>query len=206
MKTLQTIGLYRLVTATVVAAAIITQLVYGIQTIDGFTVTNFFSFFTIESNIIGAVVFGITGVAALQKRSVERLAYLRGAATLYMTITGIVYVLLLSNADVQTPLPWVNLVLHYIFPVIIVIDWLLDNPVRSIRFKKALVWLIFPLVYAAYSFVRGASTGWYPYPFLNVDALGAHDVLVNCLFIAAGGVLAVGAIVGLAKLDEGRRR
>lgn len=206
MQRLQAIGLYRLVTTAVVAAAIITQLVYGIQTIDGFTVTNFFSFFTIESNIIGAVVLGVAGVAALQKRSIERLAYLRGAATLYMTITGIVYVLLLSNADVQTPLPWVNLVLHYIFPVVILVDWLLDNPARSIRFKKALVWLIFPLLYAAYSFVRGASTGWYPYPFLNVDAIGVHDVLVNCLFIAAGGVLAVGAIVGLAKLDEGKRR
>jgi hypothetical protein len=206
MKTHQTIGLYRLVTAAVVAAAVITQLVYGTQTIDGFSAANFFSFFTIESNIIGAAVFGITGIAALKKRSVERLAYVRGGATLYMTITGIVYVLLLSNADVQTPLPWVNLTLHYIFPVIIMIDWLLDNPVQSIRFKKALIWLVFPLLYGAYSLIRGASTGWYPYPFLNVDVIGLTDVLVNCLFIAVGGLLAVGAIVGLAKLDEGKRR
>lgn len=206
MKTTQTIGIYRIITAFVVVAAIITQLTYGVQNINGFSVANFFSFFTIESNIIGAVVFAITGIAALQKRSVERLAYLRGAATLYMTITGIVYVLLLSNADVQTPLPWVNLVLHYIFPIIIVADWLLDNPARQITFKKSLAWLIFPLLYAVYSLIRGSSTGWYPYPFLDVSTLGLSDVLVNCLFIAAGGILAVGTVVGLAKLDENKRR
>jgi hypothetical protein len=206
MKAYQTIGLYRLATAALVAAAIITQLVYGIQNISGFSVPNFFSFFTIESNVIGAVVFAIIGVAALQKRSIERLAYLRGAATLYMTITGVVYVLLLSNADVQTPLPWVNLTLHYIFPVIILVDWLLDNPKQTIRFKRALVWLIFPLLYGIYSLVRGTSTGWYPYPFLNVDVLGITEVLVNSLFISIFGVLAVGSIVGLAKLDEGKRR
>jgi hypothetical protein len=206
MKYKQIIASYRLLTSLLVAAAVITQLVYGLHNITGFTATNFFSFFTIQSNIIGAVVFGITGYAALQNHTVERLAYLRGAATLYMTITGIIYVLLLSNADVQTPLPWVNLTLHYIFPVIIVIDWLFDNPARRIRFKKALVWLVFPLLYAAYSFIRGAATGWYPYPFLNVDILSVTEVLINCIFISICGVLAVGSIVGLAKLDDSKRR
>ncbi len=201
MKTTQTIGLYRLVTAIVVLAAVITQLLHGAQQAT-FSATNFFSFFTIESNILGAVVFAVTGWAAYQNRNVTKLVLLRGASTLYMAITGIVYSLLLANADVQTPIPWVNAVLHYIFPVIIVADWLIDPPKKRITFKRALTWLTFPVVYAMYSLVRGAYVHWYPYPFLNVDVLGYAQVTANCVVVAIGGLVILATIVGLPRLTK----
>ncbi len=202
MKTAQTIGLYRLVTSIVVITAVITQLVYGMQTIYAYSVVNFFSFFTIESNVFGAAVFAVAGWAAYKNRSIAHLAAIRGASTLYMAITGIVYSLLLANADVQTPIPWINAVLHYIFPVLIVADWLIDPPKKTITFKKALIWLTFPVVYAIYSLVRGASTHWYPYPFLNVDTLGYGQVLANCIVVAIGGLAILAAVVGLPKLTN----
>ncbi len=189
-------------TSIVVIAAVITQLIYGIQTIDGYSIVNFFSFFTIESNILGATVFAVAGWAACQNRTITKLAALRGASTLYMVITGIVYSLLLANADVQTPIPWINAVLHYIFPVLIMVDWLIDQPKKSITFNKALVWLTFPVTYVVYSLVRGASTQWYPYPFLNVDTLGYGQVAANCIVIAAGGLVILAAVVGLPKLTN----
>ena len=202
MKTSQTIGLYRLIIAIVVVVAVTTQLVYGIQNSQVFSVLNFFSFFTIESNILGAAVFTVAGWAAYQNRSIAKLAFLRGASTLYMAITGIVYSLLLANADVQTPIPWVNAVLHYIFPVLIVADWIIDPPKKTITFKKALKWLLFPVAYAAYSLIRGGYVHWYPYPFLNVDTLGYTTVAVNCVFVAVGGLAILAAIVGLPKLTK----
>lgn len=43
-----------------------------------------------------------------------------------MLLTGTVYSLLLVNVDVQTPVPWVNFTLHYLMPVAMLTDWLLD--------------------------------------------------------------------------------
>jgi len=89
---------------------------------------------------------------------------LRGAASLYMAITGIVFSVLLAGLDVElTAVPWDNTVLHYIMPVVVVADWVIDLPGTRIAFKSALVWLAFPLTYVAYSLIRGHLTGWYPY-------------------------------------------
>ena len=62
-----------------------------------FNAANFFSFFTIESNILTAIVLG---VGALRDPRGHGWQLFRGAVTLYMTITGIVYNLLLTNTGV----------------------------------------------------------------------------------------------------------
>jgi hypothetical protein len=171
---------YKLVLAAVVIAAVIVQLMHGLQS-PTFSIANFFSFFTIESNIIGAIILLLSTAVSGRK-----LDYWRGAATFYMTITGVIYVVLLSGADVQTPLPWVNAVLHYIFPVALLIDWVIDRPRQKLLLRKSLLWLLLPMAYAAYSLVRGHFVHWYPYPFINVDKLGYASILLNCLIIAPG--------------------
>ena len=128
---------------------------------------NFFSFFTIQSNIIGAVAVTIAALAGPAARGSVWLSQLRGAATLYMGVTGMIFSLLLSGADVQTPIPWVNSVLHYIFPLFIVIDWLVDRSVRPLALRQGLVFLVYPVAYLAYSLIRGPIVDWYPYPFLD---------------------------------------
>jgi hypothetical protein len=61
------------------------------------SLANYFSFFTIESNMLAAAMLLVGGL--LDPRS-DRWASVRGAITLYMTITGIVYAGLLSGQDV----------------------------------------------------------------------------------------------------------
>ena len=168
--------IYRLLVAGLVAAAIITQLAHGLKG-PHFSVVNFFSFFTIQSNLFGLLVFAISAVLLMCRRTWRVLPFLRGAATTYMIMTGIIFALLLSGkTDVQTTLPWVNTVVHQLFPIIIAVDWLIDSPGR-IPYHKALWWLIYPLAYLAYSLVRGSIVHWYPYPFLN-PATGGYDKLV----------------------------
>lgn len=182
------LGVFRLAFAVLALAAVWTQLALGLQRED-FVITNFFSFFTIESNLLGAVVFLITGFAAL-RAGTDRLAMFRGAATLYMTTTGVIYFLLLRGleASLQTPVPWVNTVLHYLMPLAVLADWLVVPPDRKIAFRQALIWLLFPGAYVLYSLVRGRIVNWYPYPFLNAAEQSYGQIAVTT----------VGMLVGLA--------
>ena len=60
--------------------------------------------------------------------------------------------------------------------------WLLFVPKGALRFYHPPVWIILPLVYAAAMLIRGHFGGMlinqsrYPYPFMDVDVLGAGRV------------------------------
>ena len=60
--------------------------------------------------------------------------------TVYILIVGIGFALLLSGlTDVDfTAVPWNNTVLHYVMPVVMLIDLLIDRPAKRIRFGTAL--------------------------------------------------------------------
>ncbi|UKS57554.1 Pr6Pr family membrane protein [Exiguobacterium acetylicum] len=141
-----------------------------------FNPINFFSYFTILSNLLFAILLLLTGWS---KTAYTKTTPVRGATTLYMIITGLVYITLLRGLEesLQTPIPWVNTVLHYIMPTFSLINWLIFIPRYSLRRIHALLWLVFPLVYLVYSLVRGRYTDFYPYPFLNVTTQGIGNVL-----------------------------
>lgn len=163
---------------------------------------NFVSFFTIQSNLLAAVVLTVVAVRGGAPRS-ARLDYARGAVTLYMLITGVVFALLLSNLSEQLQLtrPWVDAMLHQVAPIVVVLDWLVDPPRARITTRAALTWLAYPAAYIAYTLVRGPIVDWYPYPFLDVDAHGYPAVLLNCLALAVGF-----AVVALVVAAVGNRR
>lgn len=170
--------------------AIAIQLIRTTQ--NGNSAANFFSFFTIESNILAAIVLLIVGFGALAGAKAYRtFAFIRGAATLYMVMTGIVFALLLSGLEqrLQVTIPWVNIVLHYIMPVVMLVDWLLFPPKFRFSFGQTLFWLIFPLAYLVYSLIRGSLIGWYPYPFLDVSQIGWVSVIVMSVVIAIGAAV-----------------
>jgi hypothetical protein len=159
---------YKLFFGLLGTIAIFTEIIVGLGR--GVLIpANFFSFFTIEANIFAAIIFLIGGFALLRGKTYKYGALLRGAATLYMITTGIIFGVLLSGYDptLLTFVPWDNIVLHYIIPVAVFADWLIDPPKIRLSFKKVLVWLIFPFTYLAYTLIRGAITGRYPYPFLD---------------------------------------
>lgn len=194
------IASYRLIMAAVVCAAVLTQLMSSIE--HHRSITNFFSFFTIESNIIGMSVIAISAFAVLAGKKWKQEAMLRGAAATYMLVTGIIFALLLSGltARLQTTIPWVNSVLHYIFPIFMVLDWIIDPPKQLITFKRALCWIVFPVAYVTYSLVRGPLVDWYPYPFLDPADGGYLKLLVTCLVMLTGGIVLIGALLAIQRL------
>lgn len=86
----------------------------------GFSLVNYFSYFTIESNIAAAVVLIVGGLRDPQSRTWQTV---RGAVTLYMVITGIVYAVLLSDVDVTLNDAWINAALHQVLPLVLLADW-----------------------------------------------------------------------------------
>jgi hypothetical protein len=69
-------------------AAIVVQFRFSVGNVAGFSPSNFFSFFTIQSNILAALVL-LLGARP----------FVRGAAVLYMCVTGLVYATLLSGLE-----------------------------------------------------------------------------------------------------------
>jgi hypothetical protein len=168
-----------------------------------FNPVNFFSFFTIENNILVFVVLLLSAIAVAMGKN-SKLDALRSATTVYILIVGIGFSVLLAGIEgiTLTAVQWDNAVLHYIMPVALLVDFLLDRPKRKLLFKQSLVWLLFPIIYVAYSLTRGALVGWYPYPFLNPDTKGYGAVAFTVCGLL---VLALGLSWIITKLSGKRK-
>ncbi len=165
----------------------------------GVYVVNFFSFFTIESNLIAAAaaLIGFVALLAGSRRDPVWFLVLRLCAATYMATTGIVYNTLLRGIDLPqgSTSPWSNELLHVVAPALMVVDWLFAPGRRPLSFRSIGVVVAFPIVWAAYTLIRGPLTAdplrgastWYPYPFLDpaLSPLGYGAVAMYVVLIAA---------------------
>jgi hypothetical protein len=83
-------------------------------------------------------------------------------------------------------LGWVDFVLHKLFPVIVVLDWIVDPPTVHLAPRDAITWLVYPLIWTGLTLVRGAADGWYPYPFLDPANGGYGQVAVTAIAVTIG--------------------
>ncbi|WP_434560425.1 Pr6Pr family membrane protein [Pseudomonas sp. R1-6] len=167
---------------------------------------NFFSFFTVLTNTLAAVVltWEVTRRESAVRRWFLRPAVRSGIAV-SIALVGLAYNVLLRH--LWQPEGWqfiADELLHDIMPVLFIIYWGLWVPKGTLRLGHVGLWMIYPLVYFAYILLRGDLLAAYPYPFIDVTSLGYPQVFIN-----AGGVLAgfVGIALGVVGLDRwlGRR-
>lgn len=174
-----------------VGFAVLTLFAIVVQLTDSSHITNFFSYFTIQSNIIGAIVLLIGGLAV--PRESKSWSLVRGGAAMYLGLTGIIYNTLLTGPeiDVQVSYEWINNVFHRVMPIVLVLDLVLIPMAHRIRWRESLVWTLYPLGYLAYSLVRGPVVDWYPYPFIDPREDGGYlqvilfSVVVYLVFVGA---------------------
>jgi uncharacterized membrane protein len=154
--------------------------------------TNFFgrlvrvvSFFTIQSNILSAVVS--VQLARNPARDGAGWRVLRLDALFGIAVTGIVYSTVLAR--VHEPHGWkqvsTNTVFHYVVPLAMVICWLISGPRPRITGKVVAWALAWPVAWLGYCLAFGAGSGWYPYPFVDVATQGYGRVLLNALAVTA---------------------
>lgn len=190
---------YRAIGAAAILTAVVYQQVKGLDA-GGWHTTNYFSYFTILSNLFAAGILLAGALRGSGPRS-KTTDMLRGAAVMYMLTTGIVYAVLLSGNKVS--IPWTNAIVHKIMPLVMIADWLIDPPQTELPLRETLLWLSFPVLYIAYTLTRGAIVNWYPYFFVNPHHAGGYLAVI-------GGILAIGvgmiALIGLVTWMGNRRR
>jgi hypothetical protein len=161
-------------------------------------VGNLFTFFTILSNLLVAVTN-----AALALRPDARSTLLRVArfdAVLAITVTGVVYHLLLAGLyHLRGAEEVANQLFHTVTPLLTVVGWLLFGPRGLVDRRVVALAVLCPLAWLAFTLVRGAAIGWYPDPFVDVGALGYGRVAVNCAGIT---LLFVAVAVAYAGIDR----
>jgi len=178
---------FRLVFAALSLAAVATQFI-TVTLAKGHSVVNFFSYFTNLSNIIISVVFIVSAIRLITGRAPTTTdTAIRGAAVVYIAFVGLVFNTLLRDVDLGDLIPWVNAIVHFALPIAAVVDWLVWPPRRRLPFRVTFLWMIFPAIYVAYSLIRGAITGFYPYPFFSPAQPGGHGgVALYCLVMLVG--------------------
>ncbi|MGA8355412.1 MAG: Pr6Pr family membrane protein, partial [Solirubrobacteraceae bacterium] len=165
------------------ALAALAAIGYDVAAGPGVSDADYFSYFTVLSNLFAAAMLMHGALRPASERSYA-VELLRGAAVAYILTTGIVYLLLLSGH--APTYPWVNAILHYLMPVAVTLDWLLDPPrSRLAPAQTVVLWTVFPLLYVLCTLARGAIVGWYPYFFVNPHRSGGY-------LLVAGDCLAVG--------------
>jgi peptidoglycan/xylan/chitin deacetylase (PgdA/CDA1 family) len=160
-----------------------------------FKPVDFLSDFAVLANLFIAFLF-LASVWVGKRGHV--FALLRGAAVVYMVAAGIGHAVsaVPEGAQAAVTAPWVDMVLHKVMPVVAVADWLLVPPRVRIWMEQLRRWVVFPIMFIAYSLIRGHLTGWYPYSFLDPSASGGYfGVAAYCLATVAAVVALSAAVV-----------
>ena len=143
--------------------------------------TNLFSYFTIHSNLLLLAVLVPALLYGLLDRPEPRwLTALRALATTYMAVTGVTFALMLANAQLLDHLflvPLSSKFLHFVLPLYAVLDFLLAPGRHRLPWAFAWAALAYPVLWGAYTLVRGRMVDWYPYAFLDPAAVGGYQVV-----------------------------
>ena len=89
--------------------------------------------------------------------------------------------------------------LHVVIPLVFIVYWYLFAPKGGLGWKNAFPWLIYPLVYAIFVLFRGALSGFYPYPFIDVNTLGYNQVVLNSVGLFIGFLLLSQLFIAITK-------
>lgn len=172
-----------------------------------FNPLNFFTFFTILSNLLAMGVL-LEGGRRMLTGAPPVPDMIRGAAVVYMTVTYIVFAILLRDLqeELQTHVAWVDSVFHRLAPIVLMIGWVVDPPRERISFRRSLWWLSFPLLWVIFTMIRGAVDGRYPYPFLDPANGGYGTVLVYVVAITALFLLVCWVVAAGGSALRARRR
>ncbi|WP_248746291.1 Pr6Pr family membrane protein [Pseudomonas sp. MWU12-2037] len=151
----------------------------------------FFSYFTVLTNILVAVVLTC---AAISGDSPFRRFFLnpkvQGGVTAAIVLVGLAYNLLLRHTWNPQGLQWVaDELLHDVMPVLFVIYWWFCVPKGTLQWRDFWPWLIYPALYFVYALVRGYFVGSYPYPFIDVGQLGYPQVFINAVMVLVAFVV-----------------
>lgn len=153
----------------------------------------FFSFFTVESNLL--VLATSIALVVDPERDGALFRVLRLDALLGIAITWIVFALVLSKiVHVEGVAAWINFGFHDASPFLALVGWLAFGPRPRIDMRTIALAFVWPVAWIVYTLVRGASVGWFPYPFLDTAALGYPKVFANIAIVIGLALVLAGVM------------
>ena len=203
---------YRVLGLTVSVGGILLHLLENRLADTGFMVRHKLAYFTIQTNVFCALLFGVLVYRTLRRKPLEVSRVhpeIHLGVTFYITMTMLGFWLLLVPA---TGISWNpvsfagSMLLHTVTPLMTVGDWLLFGQHGRVEKKSALRWLAYPAAYLVfvmvysrtirtpyYSFRMGGEVIdlMYPYPFLDPSVMGPWGGAA-----AAAGLAAVFYLLG----------
>ncbi len=164
---------------------------------------DFFGYFTNQTSLMTSIALIATGLLAVFRRRIpEWLPTVRGIATACLIVVAVVYNVLVPGTG-SAP-PWVSAVLHMVFPLVVVLDWLLVADRPALPWRRLWLVLLYPIVWLGVVLVRGATDGWVPYGFLlperGLASLAVHIVGLLGAMLAAGALVWAGSRLSLGPL------
>ena len=189
------IGVFALVVQVILVVSGASVLVEEEPPTLGERIVRLAGYFTIQANVlVVAMAFTLVRNPARDGR-VWRV--FRLAAVVGITVTMIIHWFFLRPLlDLAGWSYLCDKLLHVVVPLLAVLGWLFFGPRPRVTIRVVLLGLIWPAAWLAYTLIRGVATGWYPYPFLNLDVLGGARVAIASVAIT-GLILVVSLLVWL---------
>lgn len=199
---------FGIITVVIVWAAVLMRLCLDIywSVVHGtgplFGLAKFITAFTSLTNIMIGLIL-TSAVIQPKSRTLRFLSgpLVMGCAATYITFMAGVFAILI--APIATSVGLQRIVggfLHGVIPVLYLLYWLLAVPKRHLRVRHVFIWSTGALMYFILILIRGAISGIYPYPFVDVGVLGYSRVMLNAVLL-----LGVFIAVGLAVVAIDRR-
>ncbi|GGF33069.1 hypothetical protein GCM10010922_05210 [Microbacterium sorbitolivorans] len=175
-------------------------------------VANFFSYFTIESNIFVAVYLTLASIWGFTRgrRGLPQpiaLASFQILAACCILLTGVVYNVLLRGEDrsggIAPFVDWTNELMHVVIPLVMLADVIVSPRPRRVPWGTIFLPVGYAIAYLAYTIVRapfiispvGGAPYWYPYPFLNPHVQGGWGGVMIYVVVMSGGFALFAALL-----------
>lgn len=161
----------------------------------------FFSYFTILTNTLLAIYFSSQIHGHLHNRGkIWKKPGTLTAITVYILVVGLVYQFVLRGIwDPQGMARFTDELLHSLNPLLALLFWWLFEDKKAVEWKQIPYWLIYPLVYFIYTVIHGQLSGFYPYPFVDLNEISIGQLLINFLILALTFSLLSVGFVALGK-------
>ena len=168
-------------------------------------------YYTVQSGILCFLYFFFLAVFSPKKEK----AVIRGAVTMCIAVTAIAYLFMPNGAKEAAASDKAfytgYILMHYIVPLMVILDYLLFFPKGLYKALHPLCWLILPYLYIAFTMICAkfgskifsafgglfgviaagnffppwGAASRYPYPFLDADLYGKNKVALIIVFITA---------------------
>ncbi|WP_291787371.1 Pr6Pr family membrane protein [Cecembia sp.] len=167
----------------------------------GTATLRFFSYFTVLTNTLLALYFSSQVHGHLHDSGkIWKKPGTLTAITVYILVVGLVYQFVLRGIwNPQGIARFTDELLHSLNPVLALVFWGLFEDKKAVEWKQIPYWLIYPLVYFVYTVIHGQISGFYPYPFVDLNVISVAQLITNFCILALVFMGIAGLLLGIGK-------